>query len=219
MSEVRASENKQEVVETLLQREEVLCKIEKLHGFTSVTSHELTFLNPGRRFKEIWLIKISDGERTEELVVKFYKRNSPKRWNREIRPRTIPSIAEHGPAFIAAESNNSKSATNHRFIKGDYLVFIEEYVQGKTLLELAEEEPDDALIYAEIAETKYRVLAELMRAEIGRVLSNVNPSNIVFPSSGRDEPKVVDWGGQTERDDPQWYEKLIDQRILAPVMR
>ncbi len=174
-------------------------------------------LNRGNRFKRSFLLSIDDGKREISLVIKCHKRRRQKRFDRELEPRGLSQLSEYGPRLIFSDVSIKHTRDNTMFELGDYALFVEEYIEGRDLADIIQfPNGADVLGYAEICEEVYLKLGELMRVSLGRVLSNVNPSNIrISAQNGR--PVVLDWGGQGERE-LNWYRQLVQERIAMPAL-
>lgn len=210
---IEKQDHTESTIEKLLIRDELMTQIERVYGFTSVTSWQITLLDPGRKFKSSWLLTINDGKKQKKLVVKFYKKNNPKRFQRELEPRDLEGIKPFSPALLFSTQKIHFTGKNRPFEHGDYMLFIEEYIEGDELLTLRE--TPDAAIYTERAETNYRLLGTLMADKLGRVLTNPNPRNVII--TPEQQPIIVDWGGQKEMD-PKIYAAMIDRNLLAPML-
>ncbi len=202
-----------EPVETLLGKEEVLKKIEALYGLSTIKSWHLELFNPGKRFKRIFKLTLSDGSKIIHLILKFHKRNVAERFEREIGPRQEPDFIPFAPVFFGSYSRVRTTRRNQEFTDGDYRVIIEDYIDGEDLIDTFTGTLTDDQKWAatEQAVLLYERIGERSIPR-GWQLNNVNPRNVRFPHGGG-SPLVVDWGGQTTNIDPHAYQCLIRDRL------
>ncbi|OIP81465.1 hypothetical protein AUK45_01265 [Candidatus Peregrinibacteria bacterium CG2_30_44_17] len=211
-------DTKLDILSRVLDDDEVLSRIGELTGIWTIRSAELKLLNPGRRFKVIYLLEISDGYKNGKVVIKFHRRNLPRRFEREVSPRTLPSIEPFAPGFIASRESVSHTDKNHPFQRDDYRLFIEEYIVGRDLEAIYEDESPLKYISAGIAEARYERLGAIT-STMGWVLSNVHPGNIRFRAYDNRDATIVDLG---EQDHNAWldqYTEVVRRNIFGPLLR
>ncbi len=195
-----APEIVEQAVAGILARDEAWKAIERIASISTGRLRELMLLDPGRQFKQSFLVHIADGDANVWLVAKAYKRCCPDRFDREVFPRTDPDLAPYAPGYVGCSRRITDSAANMPMTDGDHLVLLEEFVDGTDLLEFRGT-PEYAVHRAH-CEARYALACCLLVGKAGRTLSNVNPKNIRIPYIATREPVIVDWGGQRAVRDP-----------------
>lgn len=209
---------KLEILSNVLDNSAILARIGEITGIWTIRNAELSLLDPGRRFKVIYLLDISDGHRSAKVVVKFHRRNLPNRFEREVSPRTIPVIEPFAPAFVGTSESVERTGKNQPFTGDDYRLFIEEYIPGRDLRDIYADESSLKYVSAGIAEARYARLSAITHA-MGWVLSNVHPGNIRFRNYNDRCATIVDWGGQDHNADIDQYTEVVRQKIFGPLLR
>jgi hypothetical protein len=194
MGKVQPMEIVYDAVERVLDKDEAWRVIENMSGLTGGKVKEITLLNPGRHFKQSFLVVIGNENQDAWTVAKAFKRFTPQRFIRELEPREDQEFMGMTPRLIGTSESINRTRLNEPMKYGDHQILIEEFVLGKDLNDLRD---DSAFpIYRERCRERYRLACSILHRRQGRVLTNINPKNILIPHDDPANPVIVDWAAQ-----------------------
>ncbi len=160
----------------------------------------ISLLNPGRRRKERYLVETE----RQKKIVKFFKRNLLELFQKEVDFRYW-KIVKNAPQLEYYNIKLERTNINEQIKGDDFMFFVEEFINGKTLNQILSE---SKMIYSDFhfINKAFETYKEVFSITYNNnfILKNANPNNIVFREWDIKNPYIVD---RTAMKNIIWFSK------------